>query len=62
MALKFVQKSTIRNRELIWEKDPEVRSRRHEELRQIAADPEKARTFLLRSSMISGLREAESID
>ncbi|MEQ8695070.1 MAG: FAD-dependent monooxygenase, partial [Bauldia litoralis] len=62
MALDFVQQSTIRNRELIWEKDQAMRAKRHEELRRIADDPEKARAFLLRSSMISGLRESEAID
>ena len=61
MALDFVQQSTIRNRETLMETDPVLRQQRHDEMRRIADDPAKAREFLLRSSMIAGLREAEAI-
>lgn len=61
MALDFVQQSTIRNRETLMETDPVLRQKRHDEMRRTADDPAKARDFLLRSSMISGLREAEAI-
>ena len=61
MALDFVQQSTIRNRETLMETDPALRRQRHDEMRRIADDPAKAREFLLRSSMIAGLREAEAI-
>ena len=61
MALDFVQQSTVRNRETLMEADPVQRQKRHEEMRRIADDPAKAREFLLRSSMIAGLREAEAI-
>lgn len=61
MALDFVQQSTIRNRETLMETDPVARQKRHEEMRRTADDPAKAREFLLRSSMIAGLREAEAI-
>lgn len=61
MAMDFVQRSTIQNRELIKETDPAVRAKRHDELRRIAADPKKAREFLLQTSMITGLRESEAI-
>ena len=61
MALDFVQQSTVRNRETLMETDPAVRQQRHDEMRRIADDPAQARAFLLRSSMIAGLREAEAI-
>lgn len=61
MALDFVQQSTLRNRQTLMEKDPVERRKRHDEMRRIADDPARAREFLLRSSMIAGLREAEAI-
>ena len=61
MALYFVQQSTIRNRETLMEADPVQRQKRHDEMRRTAEDPARAREFLLRSSMIAGLREAEAI-
>ena len=59
MAIGFVQESTIRNREMLKETDPKIREQRHDELRRISEDPEKAREYLLRASMISALREYE---
>ena len=41
--------------------DPSERLAHLRNLQQIAADPEKARSFLLRSSMIEGLRRAEAL-
>lgn len=61
MALDFVQQSTIRNRETLMETDPVLRQRHHDEMRRTAGDPAKAREFLLRSSMIAGLRESAAI-
>jgi 3-(3-hydroxy-phenyl)propionate hydroxylase len=59
MAIGFVQESTIRNREMLKETDPKIRAERHDDLRRIYEDPEKAREYLLRASMISALREYE---
>jgi 3-(3-hydroxy-phenyl)propionate hydroxylase len=61
VALQHTQAQTIRNKRLLAEKDPAVRKRNHEELRRIAEDPKLARAFLLRSSLIESLREAERI-
>ncbi len=41
--------------------DPDERRAHLAELRRIAADPAEARAFLLRSSMIEGLRRAEAL-
>jgi 3-(3-hydroxy-phenyl)propionate hydroxylase len=43
------------------EKDPAVRQKNNDELRRTAEDPNLARAFLLRSSLIASLREAERI-
>src|SRR5262244_2143613 len=61
VALQHTQAQTIRNKKLLAEKDPAVRARNHDELRRTAEDPKLARAFLLRSSLIESLREAEAI-
>jgi 3-(3-hydroxy-phenyl)propionate hydroxylase len=61
VALEHTQAQTIRNKRLLAEKDPAVRQRNHEELRRTAEDPKLARAFLLRTSLIESLREAEQI-
>jgi 3-(3-hydroxy-phenyl)propionate hydroxylase len=61
VALQHAQAQTIRNKKLLAEKDPAVRARNHDELRRTAADPKLARAFLLRSSLIESLREADAI-
>ena len=61
VALQHTQQQTIRNKKLLSEKDPAVRARNHAELRRTAEDPKRARAFLLRTSLIESLREAEAI-
>ena len=61
VALQHTQAQTMRNKKLLTEKDPAVRARNHDELRRTAEDPKLARAFLLRSSLIESLREAEAI-
>jgi 3-(3-hydroxy-phenyl)propionate hydroxylase len=61
VALQHTQAQTIRNKRLLAEKDPAVRRKNHDELRRTAEDPKLARAFLLRSSLIESLREAEAI-
>lgn len=61
VALQHTQAQTIRNKKLLAEKDPAVRARNHDELRRTAEDPKLARAFLLRTSLIESLREAERI-
>jgi 3-(3-hydroxy-phenyl)propionate hydroxylase len=62
VAVKHTQAQTMRNKKLLAEQDPAVRKRNNEELRRTAEDPRLARAFLLRSSLIESLREAEQID
>jgi 3-(3-hydroxy-phenyl)propionate hydroxylase len=61
VAVKHTQAQTMRNKKLLAEQDPAVRKRNNEELRRAAEDPKLARAFLLRSSLIESLREAEQI-
>ena len=61
VALQHTQAETMRNKRLLTEKDPAVRRKNHDELRRTAEDPKLARAFLLRSSLIESLREAEQI-
>jgi 3-(3-hydroxy-phenyl)propionate hydroxylase len=61
VAVQHTQAQTIRNKRLLTEKDPAVRKKNHDELRRTAEAPKLARAFLLRSSLIESLREAERI-
>jgi 3-(3-hydroxy-phenyl)propionate hydroxylase len=61
VAFQHTQAQTMRNKRLLTEKDPAVRRKNHDELRRTAEDPKLARAFLLRSSLIESLREAEQI-
>ena len=61
VALQHTQAQTMRNKRLLTEKDPAVRRKNHDELRRTAEDPKLARAFLLRSSLIESLREADQI-
>lgn len=61
IAVDYVQKTTIRNKQMLEETDPEARKAKHDEMRATVADPVKAREYLLSSSMITTLREAENI-
>jgi 3-(3-hydroxy-phenyl)propionate hydroxylase len=61
VAVQHTQAETIRNKRVLAEKDPAVRKKNHDQLRRTAEDPKLARAFLLRSSLIESLREAEQI-
>ena len=61
IAIDYVQKTTIRNKQMLEETDSDARKARHDEMRATVADPAKAREYLLQSSMISTLRGAERI-
>ena len=61
IAIESVQQQTMRNRDILAQRDPRVRASAHDELRRTAADPGLAKQYLLRSSMISSLRRAAEI-
>jgi 3-(3-hydroxy-phenyl)propionate hydroxylase len=61
ICLRYVQEQTIQNKQQMEEKDPQRQARRQQELMAIAADPAKARDFLLKTSMILALRQEAEI-
>jgi 3-(3-hydroxy-phenyl)propionate hydroxylase len=61
VAIEFVQEQSIANKKRLEARDPDMRARNLDELRASAADPERARQFLLRTSMIASQRRAEGI-
>jgi 3-(3-hydroxy-phenyl)propionate hydroxylase len=60
-AIEQVQGMSIRNKRLLEERDPKVQRERLTELIATAADAERARKYLLESSMIAGLRRSVGI-
>jgi len=61
VATEFVQQQSIENKKRLEARDPELRKRNLDELRQIAADPARARQFLLRSAMIASQRRVAAM-
>ncbi|MXW72720.1 MAG: FAD-binding monooxygenase, partial [Chromatiales bacterium] len=61
IAGEFVQKQTIENKERMESLDPDAQRKRQAEFMRIAADPEKARAFLLRTSMIEAWRDSVAL-
>lgn len=60
-AVEFVQQQTIQNKKRLEAKDPEKRKQNLAELTRAAADPERARQFMLQSSMIAAMRKNEQL-
>ena len=56
-----LQQTTIRNKAMLEETDPDARRRKHDEMSASAADPKLARDYLLQSSMITALKRAEAL-
>ena len=61
VAIEFVQEQSIANKRRLEESDPASRTKNLDELSRIAADPERARQFLLRTAMIASQRRAEEL-
>ena len=61
VANNFLQAMTIQNKRVLEETDAGKRNQRMIEMRETAADPVKARAFLLRTAMFEGLWAAEKI-
>lgn len=61
VAEAFLQTVTIQNKKMLEERDPEVRLKNQAEMKGTAADPNLARAYLLRTSMIDGVRAAAQI-
>jgi len=61
VALDVVQQTTLRNRAILNTQEPGARQAYYDELRSIAADPEKHRSYVMRTSMIQSLRDVEQV-
>jgi len=60
-ANDFLQAMTIQNKAALEERDPAIRAKRSGELRRIAADEALTHAYLMRTSMIEGLRHANGL-
>ena len=58
---KHIQAMSIRNKRMLEERDPSIRRQHLDEQRSIAADPVKAKAYLMETSMINSIREAAEI-
>jgi 3-(3-hydroxy-phenyl)propionate hydroxylase len=61
LNIEFVQQQTIANKKRLEEKDPEKRRASLDALAATAANPAKAREFLLRTSLIESTRRAAAM-
>ena len=62
VALETVQAQSVRNRQIMNTRDQAQREAYYDDLRATAADPQKTRAYLLKSSMIQSLRDLEGVD
>jgi 3-(3-hydroxy-phenyl)propionate hydroxylase len=61
VSIEFVQAQSIANKKQLEAKDPEQRKRNLDELARTAADPQKAKAYLLGTSMIAMQRRAAAL-
>jgi 2-polyprenyl-6-methoxyphenol hydroxylase-like FAD-dependent oxidoreductase len=61
IATTYVNEHADKNHRRMQVRDQEERQAILSEMQQVAADPDKAKAFLMRSSMIAGVREAAAI-
>lgn len=58
VAVEHINATTARNRETLAERDPAARKKKQDELCRMAEDPVAAKSYLMKTSMISSLRRA----
>ena len=61
VALDVVQQTALRNRSILNTREPAARQSYYADLRRIVADPKQHRDYVMRTSMIQSLRDAEQI-
>ncbi|MEI6470163.1 MAG: FAD-dependent monooxygenase [Betaproteobacteria bacterium] len=62
VAIDYVQQWTVRNREILKEKDPAIRKNNLDELRKLSENKELTLKYLRKTSMLASLELAESIE
>ena len=60
-AVEYVQAQTIANKKLLEERDPEVRRHNLAQLGKTAENPDTAKAFMRRASLLESLRRAEAV-
>ena len=58
LAMQFVQEHTINNKKLMESTDPDIQAKRQKDLMETAADPERAKAFVMERAMINCLRDS----
>ncbi|HEY1075095.1 MAG TPA: FAD-dependent monooxygenase [Fontimonas sp.] len=58
LAVRFVQEHTINNKKLMESTDPDVQAKRQKMLMETAADPARAKAFVLERAMINCVRDS----
>jgi 3-(3-hydroxy-phenyl)propionate hydroxylase len=61
VALEVVQKNSIRNKNLMDERDPDVRRRNQQMMSTISLDPDRSREYLMETSMLTAVQRAGQI-
>ena len=61
LAVQFVQEHTINNKKLMESTDPDIQSKRQRDLMTTAADPVKAKAFIMERAMINCLRDSLAV-
>jgi 3-(3-hydroxy-phenyl)propionate hydroxylase len=61
LNVEFIQQQTIANKKRLEEKDPAQREARAADLAATAADPQRHRQFLLRSSLLASVAKAKTL-
>jgi 3-(3-hydroxy-phenyl)propionate hydroxylase len=61
LNIEYVQEQTIANKRRLEERDPATRERHFDELRRTADDPAKHKAFLMRASLLEGVRRLKQI-
>ena len=62
VAIETVQAQALRNRAILNTSDPEQRAAYYTELRDTVENPIRHKEYVMRSSMITSLRELEGVD
>ncbi len=61
LAVRFVQEHTINNKKLMESTDPHIQSKRQKMLMDTAADPVRAKAFIMERAMIDCVRESLAV-
>jgi 3-(3-hydroxy-phenyl)propionate hydroxylase len=61
LNIEYVQEQTIANKRRLEERDPTVRERHFDELRRAADHPAKHKAFLMRASLLEGVKKLGTV-